>query len=684
MTRVSGIPSGPPKGGLSDGIERFHAPLRSIRVGLVQINNSFSGQNYLPYSVGLLHSYARKHLADPARFDFQVPLYTRIPVGEAVEKLDGADVIFFSTYVWNIRISLEVARRVKAKHPETLVVFGGPQVPDRIGDFLAKNPFIDLACHGEGEQVATQILEHIEARDWAQVPSLSYRDAEGAIVTNPRIPRLKDISVVPSPYLDGAFDRLMKENPNEHWIILWETNRGCPFSCTFCDWGSATASKVFTFDMDRLYKEIQWFADIHAEYIFCCDANFGILPRDVDLAAYVAETKAKRGYPHALSVQNTKNATERAYKVQKILSDAGLNKGVDIALQSVDPETLKMVKRANISSDTYLELQRRFTKDNVETYTDMILALPGETYDSFAEGTSTIIENGQHNRIQFNNLSILPNAEMGNPDYQREHGMVTIENRIINIHGSLVEFEDDVSEIQEMVIATKSMPHKDWVRTRAFCWMAALLHFDKVLQIPTILVHETTGLRYKEIFEIFSEGILADFPTLREVRDFFIQKAWDIQNGGPEYVHGPKWLDIWWPADEYILIKLCVEEKLDAFYEEAKRAIEAHLERKGLSLPEGALADAIHLNRSLLKKPFQTQDLVVETSYNLWEFYRGAFKNEPVPLERRPSRYSIDRTSKRWATWDDWCREVIWWGNKKGAYLYANKPFPEPELAGHY
>jgi radical SAM superfamily enzyme YgiQ (UPF0313 family) len=655
-----------------------------MKVGLVQINNSFSGQNYLPYSVGLLQSYCRKFLAHPGRFEFQMPLHTRIPVGEAVERLEDAGIVFFSTYVWNIRISLEIARRLKARHPETLVVFGGPQVPDRALDFMAAHPQVDLACHGEGERVALKILESAASRNWSGVPSITWRDGEGEILTNPRLERLKEISTIPSPYLDGTFDALMSAHPDEHWIILWETNRGCPFSCTFCDWGSAIAAKVMQFDLDRLSREIEWFAGIRAEYIFCCDANFGILPRDVEIARFVAETKAARGYPHALSVQNTKNVTERAYAVQKILADAGLNKGVDIALQSIDSSTLKAIKRDNISSDAYLELQRRFTRDKVETYTDLILGLPGETYDSFADGASFIIQNGQHNRIQFNNCSILPNAAMGDPAYRMDYGIETVQSRIVNVHGSLVERDDDVVEMQEVIIATASMPRADWVRARVFSWMAALLHFDKVLQIPIILIHETTRLPYREIFEIFAEGDLGTYPTLRLIRDFFVDFARSIQAGGPEYVHAPQWLDVWWPADEFILIKLCREDRLAAFYAEARAVLREHLAMKRLAIPGRALEDAIRLNDALLKRPFQAGNLRVRTDYNIWEFYQAAFRSEPIPLEARACDYDVDRSSKTWTSWDDWCREVIWWGNKKGAYLYPNSPFPEPDLEGHF
>src|ERR1043166_9729692 len=119
--------------------------------------------------------------------------------------------------------------------------------------------------------------------------------------------------------------------------------------------------------MERIYRELDWFADHQIEFIFCADANFGILPRDLDIVRYAAKTKQERGYPHALSVQNTKNATERAYQVQKTLADAGLNKGVTVSFQSVDPFTLESIKRGNISTAGFQKLQQRFASDQIET-----------------------------------------------------------------------------------------------------------------------------------------------------------------------------------------------------------------------------------------------------------------------------------------------------------------------------
>ena len=654
-----------------------------ITIGLVQINNSFSGQNYLPYSASLLEAYAAAKAEDPARYRFLLPLYRRIRISDAVESLVGADIVGFSTYVWNGRISLEIARRLKQRRPETLIVFGGPHVPDKPEEFLRANRFVDLAVHNEGEARFLDILERFPERRWDDIPSASFIRADGGFVRNPAGPRFNDLDEIPSPFLSGALDRLVAANPGERWIGLWETNRGCPFRCTFCDWGSATAAKVTKFGIERLHAEVEWFARRKIEYIFCCDANFGIQKRDVEIAEYVAKVKRETGYPKALSVQNTKNATERAYQTQKTLSDAGLNKGVALSMQSVDPTTLTAIKRENIALETYFELQRRFTRDKVETYSDLILGLPGETYDSFVQGVDLLIQNGQHNRIQFNNLSILPNAEMGDPEYQRRYGMVTVPTKIINIHGERVELDDDVPEMQDLVVATRSLPQADWRRVRAFCWMTALLHFDKIFQLPLIVAHEISGLAYREMIEAFMDADRARYPVIGETRDFFAREAQSIQQGGAEYVFSKEWLGIYWPADEYVFIKLTAERKFDAFYAEAASLLKESLRAANPRLELGVIDDAVRFNHALVKQRFLHDDVAVELEYDLAAFFDAVRNNEHPELKKGKTRIRIDRAGEAYGDFQAWCREVVWWGNKKGAYLYTQRA-REKHLAGHF
>ena len=656
---------------------------KNLSIGLVQINNSFSGQNYLPYSVGMLRSYVYAYANDPEQYFFLPFIYKRAPISDIVKKLISADIVGFSAYVWNARISLEIAKRLKAKNPEMLVIFGGPHVPDNAEEFLREYSFIDVAIHNEGEKTFMELLQRLPNNNYADINGVSFLNGDQRYVKTESRQRFRDLEEIPSPFLEGVFDEIITLNPDENWIGLWETNRGCPFRCTFCDWGSATAAKVTKFGLDRLKAEAEWFANKKIEYIFCCDANFGIQKRDVEIAEYVSAVKKKTGYPHRLSVQNTKNATERAYLTQKILSNAGLNQGVALSMQTLDMGTLESIKRDNISLDTYLELQRRFTNDKVETFSDLILGLPGETYDSFVDGIDTLIQSGQHNRVQFNNLTILPNAEMGDPAYQKKYGLQTIESEIINIHGERVELDDDVAEIQQLVIATNAMPLLDWQQARTLCWITALLHYDKIFQIPLIVAHELTNISYRELLEGFMTVDSGRHPMIGEIYNFFMGTARSIQNGGPEYVYSPEWLGIYWPADEYIFIKLTRDGTLSEFLDEVGKLVFEIIGPDITDIDRTIIEDSIRLNKALVNQPFYEDDLKLTLSYDILSFYNDIKTGKKGTLNESPTRVIIDRTSRSWKTFDDWCREVVWWGNKKGAYLFTNKTY-EKQLAGHF
>jgi len=640
-----------------------------IKLGMVQINNSFSKQSYFPYSVGILQACLKEYLAEPERLEFLQPIYSRIPVESAVKNLLSADIVCFSVYIWNIKISLKIAEEVKKNKPNTLIIFGGPQVPSKeVESFLRLNHFIDIVCHGEGEAILPSILKKYDQHNWIEIPGISYIDLSGKFVQTAKCERISDLNKVSSPYLGGVFDSLIKENKQTKWVALWETNRGCPFSCAYCDWGSATKNKVYQRNLRELFKEIDWFSENKIEFIFCCDANFGIFDRDIEIVKYMAKNKRKYGYPKALSVQNTKNFTEESYQIYKSMSDSGLNKGVSLSLQSLNKETLRNIGRKNVPIEVFRKVQEKLTSFNTETFTDLILGLPGETYKSFADGVSTTVENGQHNRIQFNNLSILPNAQMGDFEYQKKFGFNIVETKIVNIHGALTSSEQ-IYERQQLVIGTNTMPKSDWVKARVFGWMMSLLHFNKLLQAPFIILNKAFSVSFRNLVEIFTET--KDIPALlSEIRLFFINKATSIQDGGVEFCESKRWLNIWWPADELILIKLCTENKLSKFYKEAEYILSNYLKEQDITDYQTILKESIFLNQSLMKLPFQEQDQDIHLSCNIWDVWSAVLKGVNCDLRKGDHFYRIDRTTFKWSSWEDWCREVIWYGNKKGAYIY--------------
>ena len=153
--------------------------MKPVRVGLVQINNSFSGASYFPYSVGLLQAYFQKYAKRPDEFKFGLPLYKRISISEALKNLGNSMIVAFSVYAWNFRISLEIAGCLKKEDPEVFTIFGGCHIPDRSEKFLRENPCVDIACHGEGEATFLHILENYNSGHWRDIAGISYLEGNG-------------------------------------------------------------------------------------------------------------------------------------------------------------------------------------------------------------------------------------------------------------------------------------------------------------------------------------------------------------------------------------------------------------------------------------------------------------------------------------------------------------------------
>jgi radical SAM superfamily enzyme YgiQ (UPF0313 family) len=640
-----------------------------IKVGLLQVSFNPMGQSYFPYSVAILQAYAEKYALNPQRFSFSSPIFKRLPINEIVNSIVDRDVVGFSIYTWNNCISLEIARRLKELNPEVIIVFGGPNVPPHSETFLRQNPFIDIAIHGEGERSFLALLEQYPNIDKGSIKGSRFIGIEGNYCSTAQAHRIDNLDEIPSPYLTGVFDRLITEYPKENWIGLLETNRGCPFQCSFCEWSSATSGKVRKFDIARVLNEIDWFSNKRIKMIFCCDANFGMFNRDVKIATYVAAKKKASVFPDMFYVHTTKNATNRTYAMLKILSDARLSMGgICLSMQSLDYETLVNIKRDNISLDTYFDLQQQFNQDRVATYCDLILGLPGETYNSFVDGINRLIESGQHDLIKFYNLSILPNAQMGDPSYRKRYGMEIVRTRIV-IPGTHTDNEDDVGEFHDIVISTASMPAPEWRRARVFGWMTTLLHFDKLMQIPFIILHEISGISYRFMIEAVMD-VNDSFQLLTEIRDFLFAQAESIQNGGLEYPFSKHWLNRYWPNDQYIFIKMTAENKLNQFYSELAVLFTKLIYKKGDETSIEVLKDALALNHALIRQPLNLEDVVVTTSYDIINFFRAVLDGKAVMLRREPTVTVIKRSLESYSDFHDWCRKVVLLGKQNGSYLY--------------
>ena len=340
-------------------------------------------------------------------------------------------VFLFSHYVWSSQRNIELSARVKAANPASLNVHGGPNAPKYPGDveaYFRAHPHVDVLVHGEGEETFCELLAALEGTfgeglpDLSRlkhVPGLSFRLGEAVIRTAPRA-QIKDVDAIPSPLLEGLFEVYEQAPPV---AIALETNRGCPYGCTFCDWGSATASKVRRFSLERVFAELEWCARNHVDDIFIADANFGMFERDVEIAGKIADLRHEYGYPRLITTNYAKNKVKYLRQIVEILAGAGILTEGLLSLQSMDEQTLSAIDRSNIKTDKYDELAVEFRKAGLPLYVDIMLGLPGSTRSSFANDLQECIDREVVARLFQTELLI--NSPMNAPAYREKYRIET-------------------------------------------------------------------------------------------------------------------------------------------------------------------------------------------------------------------------------------------------------------------
>jgi hypothetical protein len=341
------------------------------------------------------------------------------------------------------------------------------------------------------------------------VPSLFFRETDGAIVATDPAPRLRDFASLGSPYLDGTFDALIDHQQpptqGEHPLraAIVETNRGCPFTCTFCDWGQAVHTRVHELPVERVHAELEWIARHGLPFVYIADANFGIRPRDLGIVQHLGELRRTYDAPAACYFHLTKNATERNLATVAALHAAGVECQVVISMQDTDARVLAAVRRSNITPDRALAMRHACNDLGIPTLNELLLGLPGQTLASLRTTLTSAVSPYPGDSFFIYPLRVIENAELGSPEERARHGLVT--------RAVITGDQDGVDETEDLVIATDTLPHVDWRRAWRFAQVLSAIYNLRLLHL---LVHHVRFTRGEDLAG-FVDHLLDELQSAR-------------------------------------------------------------------------------------------------------------------------------------------------------------------------
>lgn len=620
---------------------------------MVQASSTYTGNGfkaaYLPYAVGLLVAYAFSDELIKENYDFKRFIFTREITDDAVESLENPAIVGFSNYIWNTRYNLVLAEKIKAKFPDCVIIFGGHNVPPD-NSFLEKYPFIDFLIHAEGEEAYRSLLLELlkENPDYSAISNISYRSGAEFIKTPTETLSKTDY---PSPYLTGLFDKIFEENPDMQLDAILETSRGCPRSCAYCDWG-CNSQKVKLYPIERVFAEIDWMAEHNVKFIWGADANFGAYDRDMEIVDYFISVREKTGCPERLRINYSMKDPKRVLDISRKLEKYGLSKeGATLSFQSLDPVVLENIGRKNMTMEKFTELNGLYKAEGITTYSELILGLPGETYESFCKGFGTLLAAGQHRLITVYDCELLPNSPMADPEYMKKHGIVTVEIDSLVPHTAV---DREVTEKTVYIIGSDSMSTEDWIAANIFSNLTEAYHHLGILKLISIYLFYEKKIPYEDFY-----NRIIDFAKNNpdSVANSSYTKLYNFfksitKGEAPKLYVNDIYGNLTWSNNR--LSHLDTIYRLDEFYDEIRPVLAEMFE------DDEMLDEMISLQKTVLKLPHRN-NYSADFNHDWKEYYFNALQDKYTPLKKKPLRISINNASHP-DNWKDYVIESVWFG----------------------
>lgn len=436
--------------------------------------------NIFPLAIGLVGAYLDKHLT----FDVEIELFK--DPAELNEKLlvEKPAIVGFSNYSWNEQISLAFAKRIKEVYPDTITIFGGPNYgleDDEVDSYWAKQPAVDFYIVKEGEEAMLRLVNALHAHNndvesvkgsGLAMPNCHYLH-EGNVIKGDILPRA-NVADLPSPYLNGFMDKFFDAG----FIPMIFTTRGCPFTCTFCTEGNPYYNKVA--QRVTIEDELEYICSriVDQKDLYLSDANFGMFQQDVRKAQIIKSFQDKYKYPARVVVSTGKNQKERVLAIAAML-DGSLNLAASV--QSTDKNVLQRVKRENISLSALQEVGSKAVDRLTGTYTEIILALPGDNKVAHTKTLKDTIDAG-FDIIRMYQLILLPQTELNTPESRKTYEMTSMYRIMPRSFGQYNVLGKNVVvvESEQICIANSTLPISDYLDCRELDLMVEIVHNGKI------------------------------------------------------------------------------------------------------------------------------------------------------------------------------------------------------------
>lgn len=626
------------------------------KIYFVQVGFEFDSSVYLPYAVGTIISYCQSDAEITSEYDFSGIIFKREKLSVALDKIREPYMVAFSASVWNIEYNKALAKLIKEKYPECIIAFGGHSVSES-ASLLETEEYIDILVFGEGETVFSSMLKNLSGNDIGSTDNIAYRKNRDIIKTKRSC--IESLESLPSPYLSGVFDKILEENKGVEFLSVLETNRGCPYSCAYCDW--CAGKKMRFFPIEKVKGEINWLSENKIAYCFCADSNFGMFERDVEIAQCLIEAKKKNGYPEVFRPCYEKNSAERVFKICSALNSVGMDKGATMAYQTLCDEALSNIGRKNLTMEHFSTLMQKYNEAGIPTYSELILGLPGETKESFCKGICRLLENGQHNSVSVYHCEVLPNSELALPEYVDKHKIEVIKVAFNHIH-SAPKKDEEVKEYSYLVRSTATMSREEWVDTNLFSVCVQCFHSLGLLRYFAMYLHTEGITTYFEFYSELLNYIMNSDGMLGKLWNSFKMKYANSLEGDWNY-YNETFGNVTWFFEEGAFIE--VVNNYDASMEE----LIPFLKRFGIDI--SLFENLLKYQKIMLRKPFDTVS-VNTFDYNFIDYFDCIIKRKPTLLKAQTVEFTV-RPKKIYDNVPEYSKETVWFGRRRGATVYSSE-----------